>query len=95
MADKIINPIDINPIDIKPISFDITKPISLDNYIIPDGYEIKEIEETVDVRLARIEFLENELSEMSEPTDAELIEEGKTTSAYYSILRELEMLRDN
>ena len=45
------------------------------------------------LRQERILALEKELEGMTEPTNEDLIEEGKTMHPYYELIRELEDLR--
>lgn len=63
------------------------------NYIIPTGIKIYIEEDPSILKQKRIEKLENELSSMREPTEQELIDEGKLNNPYYMILDELNYLK--
>lgn len=60
------------------------------NYLVPEGFEIYRL---IDTKQQEIERLEQELSNMSVPTDAELIEEGKMFNHYYQTLEQLNRLK--
>lgn len=59
------------------------------DYIIPDHIEIYIKETPEEMREARIAELEAELAGMNEPTEEELIEEGKIISYYFMLQEEL------
>lgn len=61
------------------------------NYVVPEGFEIYRI---VDKTQERINQLEEEISNMTEPTDAELIELGKMFDDYHIKKEELQRLKD-
>lgn len=79
----------------------MAEPIS--EIVVPEGFEvvknsegkyvIQEKESQADKIAARITQLETELSGMTEPTDQELIEEGKATHIYYMLKMELDSLK--
>lgn len=71
---------------------------------VPEGHEIvkdtetgawviRPVESKADKIAARIATLETELAGMTEPTDQELIEEGKMMHPYYMVKEEIEMLK--
>ena len=61
------------------------------NYLVPEGFEIyKVVDDTQD----RIEDLEKQLEDMTEPTNEELIEIGKMFNDYYTTLEELNLLKN-
>ena len=66
----------------------------LENINIPDGYVIVKDPELVEKeRIAGIKAeIEKRLSEMTIPTDEELIEYGKLSHPYYYQLKQLEEL---
>lgn len=64
------------------------------NIIIPEGFEIYIKEDPEIKRQEKIEELEKELLNWDEPTEQELIEEGKINHPYYMLLRDLEMLKN-
>ena len=63
------------------------------NYLIPDGIVIY-IDDTQERVEERIISLESEIEQMGEPSDAELIEEGRMMHPYYMLVQELEMLKN-
>lgn len=64
------------------------------NYIIPEGFEIYIKETAEDRKAAQIAELEKALEGMSEPSDAELIEEGRMMHPYFMMRDELDMLKN-
>ena len=79
----------IKPEDLANLQYD-----SDGNIIIPEGFEIYIKENPEDKRLKRIAELELELEGMTEPTDEELIEEGKMMHPYYMLVQELEYMKN-
>jgi hypothetical protein len=63
------------------------------NYIIPDGIKIYIEEDPETVRLNRISYLEGQLENINEPSNEELIEEGKMMHPYYMLKEELDYLK--
>ena len=63
------------------------------NYQIPEHIEIYIKEDPEVLKQERIIELENELLQMDEPTDQELIEEGKMMHPYYMLEEELKRLK--
>jgi len=64
------------------------------NYIVPaEGYEIKKIETRADRITKRIAELEKELAGMKEPTEKELIQEGRMMHPYFMYRDELDYLK--
>ena len=61
------------------------------NYLVPEGFEIYRV---VDTTQDRIDELEKELAKMSEPTDEELIEEGRFYHPYYTLQEEINLLKN-
>ena len=64
------------------------------NYIIPDGIKIYIEEDPEELNKKRIAELEIELESIVEPTEEELIEEGRMMHPYYVMTMELEMLKN-
>ena len=58
--------------------------------IIPDGYELYKVPTRLERLHAEIKRLEKELEGMKEPTQEELIEEGRDRHYYYEIIRMLD-----
>lgn len=63
------------------------------NIILPEGYKIIKEYDPKDIIINRIAQIEDELKQLSEPTESELIKEGKITHPYYMLIEELEILR--
>lgn len=79
----------IDPKDLQQLEFDTDG-----NIIIPEGFEIYIKEDPQQVRLNRIAELEAELSEMTEPSDEELIELGKSFHDYYILKMNIEQYKN-
>jgi len=62
------------------------------NYLVPEGFEIYRI---VDTTEQEIERLEQELSNMEEPSIEELVEEGKISHPYFKTLTILNELKND
>ena len=61
------------------------------NYLVPEGFEIYRV---VDDTLERIADLEKQLENMGgEPTDEDLIAEGRVSHPYYIIKEEIDYLK--
>lgn len=80
----------IKPEDIANLQYDENG-----NIIIPEGYEIYIKEDPSELKAKRIAELETEINNMEEPTDLELIEEGKMMNHYYMLKMELDGLKNN
>ena len=63
------------------------------NMLLPKGYKLYKEEDPQDIVIRRIAELESELSRLKEPTDAELIEEGKNFNLWHMMSHELTYLR--
>lgn len=64
------------------------------NFIIPDGIEIYIKPNPEEIKLNRITKIQEELSKLTEPTDEELIDLGKSSHPYYLLLDELNELQN-
>lgn len=60
------------------------------DFLVPNEYVIYRKDKPVD----RVAELEIQLESMQEPTDAELIEMGRSMHPYYMLVQELEMLKN-
>ena len=78
----------IDPKDLQQLEFDTEG-----NIIIPEGYEIYIKDDPETIRLERIAELEKQLNEITEPTNEELIEEGKMMSLWHITKDELNVLK--
>jgi len=79
----------IDPKDLQKLQYDKNG-----NIIIPDGFEIYIKEDVEEKRKIEIKQLEEELARMKEPSDKELIEEGKLMHPYYVIKNDIEYLKN-
>ena len=76
---------------------DIIKKIDVGNlvqnkdgdYLVPEGYQIFKIESVEDRLSKRLLELEEQFKDYYEPTDDELIEEGRMMHPYYMLLGEI------
>ena len=62
------------------------------NYLVPEGFEIYRV---VDTTQDRIDELEKQLEDIGgEPTDEDLIAEGRVSHPYYIIKEEIDYLKN-
>lgn len=61
--------------------------------VIPDSFEVYIVPTAEDLRAQRVAELEAQLATLTEPTEEQLIQEGKMTHPYYMLVDELIMLK--
>ena len=63
------------------------------NYIVPEHIELYLVPTPEERKQAEIEELETQFNEMTEPTDEELIDEGKMVHPYYDLQQRINYLK--
>ena len=63
------------------------------NMIVPDTFEVYIVPSREDLRKQRVAELEEQLATMTEPTEEELIQEGKMMHGYFTLKEELDNLK--
>ena len=79
----------IKPEDLQQLEFDLNG-----NILIPEGFEIFIKQDPEELRLNRIAELEAELQKLTEPTDEELIQEGKMMHPFFRCKDDIKMLKE-
>lgn len=62
---------------------------------VPGDYAIYKKETKEEIKAARIADLESRLNKIKEPTNEELLEEGRLSHPYYQVKDELDFLKNN
>lgn len=65
----------------------------LENIELPEGYKLIKMKDPKEEKLKEIERLEMNLAMMTEPSDQDLIEEGKMTHPFFELKRRIEWMK--